>query len=191
MTEDVAADDANGGGERGAGVEGGVTPPDASAGLALTNPGLVVATFASVVAFAAVAPGSWVAAAASTGGALAVAAGSLRGNRVVVRAGSVGLAAAVVVAGLEGAAPLVTGLSALATFVAWDAATYALAVAAQVGAAADHAVVLAHVRDATLVGAAGLGVAAAAFLASTGASTLVAGVAAVAAIALVLALALD
>jgi len=124
-------------------------------------------------------------------GALAVAAGSLRGNRGVVRAGSVGLAAAVVVAGLDGAAPLATGLGALATLVAWDAATHALAVATQVGAAADDAVVLAHVRDGTLVGAAGLGVAAVAFLAGTGASALVAAVAAIAAIALVLALALD
>jgi hypothetical protein len=110
---------------------------------------------------------------------------------VVVRAGSVGLAAAAVVAGLEGAAPLAAGLGALATLVAWDAATYALAVAAQVGAAADDRVVLAHVRDGTLAGAAGLGVATAAFLAGTGASALVAGVAAAAAIALVLALALD
>ena len=173
------------------GAGGGVAPPDESAGLAPTNPGFVAGALASVVAFAAVAPGSWVAATAAASGALALAGGSLRGNRGVVRAGTVGLASAVVVAGLEGAAPLATGLSALATVVAWDAATYALAVAAQVGGVADDAVVLAHVRDGTLVGAAGLGVVAVAFLAGTGASALVAAVAAIAAIALVLALALD
>lgn len=173
------------------GAGGGVAPPDESAGLAPSNPGFVAAALASVVAFATVAPGSWVAAVAAAGGALALAAGSLRGGRAVVRAGSVGLAAAVILAGLEGAAPLATGLGALATVVAWDAATHALTVAAQVGTAAEEGVVLAHVRDATLVGGAGVGVATVAFLAGTGASPLVAGAAAVAAIALVLALALD
>jgi hypothetical protein len=197
MTSDLTDDDAGGaGGQSGADDKsdaggGSVAPPGESPGLAPSNPGFVAASLAAAVAFVGVAPGSWLAAAVAGGGALALAAGALRGSRAVVRAGSVGLAAAVVLAGLEGAAPLVTGLSALAAVVAWDAVTHALAVTAQVGAAADDGVVLAHVRGGTLVGAGGLGVAAVAFLAGTGASALAAGVAVVAAIALVLALALD
>ncbi|WP_227132648.1 DUF7519 family protein, partial [Halorubellus salinus] len=94
-------------------------------------------------------------------------------------------------AGLGGAAPVATALGAWGALVAWDAASYALAVDQAVGTAADRGVALAHVRDATLVGAVGLAVAAAAFLAGAGGTPVVAVVAVVAAVALVLALVLD
>jgi hypothetical protein len=168
-----------------------VAPPGESRGLAATNPGFVAAALAAVVAFAATAPASWLATAAGGVGALALLAGARRGRGPLVRAGSVALASGSVLAGLGGAAPVATALGAWAALVAWDAASYALAVDAQVGTAAERAVALAHVRDATLVGALGLAVAATVFLAGAGATTLVAGVAIVAAVALVLALVLD
>ncbi|WP_323674475.1 hypothetical protein [Halorubellus sp. PRR65] len=172
-------------------VEGAVAPPGETRGLAATNPGFVVAALTAVVAFAAVAPASWLATTAAGSGTLVLVAGARRGSRPLVSAGSVALAAGSPLAGLGGATPVATALGAWAALVAWDAATYALAVDAQVGAVVDRGVALAHVRDATLVGAAGLAVAATAFLAGAGGAPVVAGVAAVAAVALVLALVLD
>lgn len=171
--------------------DGAVAPPGETDGLALSNPGLIAAAVAAVVAFAAVAPASWLATAAAGAGTVVVLVGARRGRRALVRAGAVALAAGSLLAGLDGAAPVATALGAWGALVAWDAAAYALAVDAQVGAAADRGVTVAHVRDATLVGAAGLAVAAVAFLAGSGATPAAAGVAAVAAVALVLALVLD
>ena len=156
-----------------------------------TDPAFALGVLAAMVSFAAVAAYSWVGLAVGAVGTVALAAGGYLGSTAAVRAGSAGLAAASVLGGLGGAPPLAVGLGAWSALVAWDATTYALVLADHVGDATDRGTALAHVRDATLVGAGTVVVAAGAFLVGTTGARALAGVAAVAAVALALALALD
>jgi hypothetical protein len=159
-------------------------------GVAPSDPAFVVGAAAAVVAFAAVASFSWLATAAAGVGTLALVGGARRGSSAWVRAGSVALAAASVLAGLDGAPVLAVGVGAWAAFVAWDATAYALDAAAQVGAGTSTRVALGRVLDATAVGGLGVVVAAGGFIFGTTGGSALAGVAAFAALALVLALAL-
>jgi len=110
-----------------------------------------LAVVAALLAVVLAGAGSWTGLALGLVGGVVLAAGARLGRRSAVTAGGVVLFAAAFAAGVDGVAPTVVLAAAVATVVAWDAATNAISLGEQLGTAAPTAR-----REAVHVGATAL-----------------------------------
>lgn len=117
-----------------------------------------IAVAAAVVAVVATGLYSWLALGVGTVGFVVLVAGVVVGRRSTVTLGAVVTFVGVVVAGLQGAPGFVLLVAVVATTLAWDAATGAIGVGAQLGRDAPTArIELAHVTGTAVVGGIAVG----------------------------------